>query len=82
MTPTPKEKAQELIEMFNIVGCPVSNIYTMSFYQRKQCAIKCVEEILKAEPTEPNEDNIFRGEKGLAFEYWNKVLAELKNTVK
>lgn len=71
---TPKEKAAELIDlMYNTNNCGIKHFPNKKYcdcseinlYQAKQCAIVCVNEIIKSKPI----DN--------SLEYWNEVLQEL-----
>lgn len=64
---TPKEKAKELIINFQLQWNP------LDYNQAKVCAIKCVEEILKAKPKEPLNYSDTIG-------YWNEILTELQKS--
>ena len=69
----PKEKALELIDsMYNTNNCNCKdrhcNCAIMTLYQAKQCALVCVEQILRIKSI--NKDEIL-------YEFWNEVEQEL-----
>ena len=70
----PKDKAAELIDlMYNTNNCGIEHFPNKKYcdcseinlYQARQCAIVCVNEIIKSKPINYN------------LEYWNEVLQEL-----
>lgn len=63
---TPKEKAQEL--------CKRLMEYSVSRYNAKEQAIICVDEIIKANPTELSGPFA----RGCTINYWQQVKEELK----
>ena len=79
-----KEKAKELFDMFYSIE-PVEPIYIgMDKGQAKQCALICVDEILKADPLSPSKFNtkLSKGEaykesEGVAYTYWGAVKKEI-----
>ena len=85
MTPQQK-KADELVERFKIhCYCYLGSGMLTNEYNEEvqtknaiQCAIICVEEILKTSPIVPNDETPI----GLKpHEYWQSVLNELKSRV-
>jgi hypothetical protein len=73
---TPKEKSIELHSRFMK---PVDDLhkYPMCFDTAKQCALICVDEIIKTCPQKENE--IFAISKGLKF--WKEVKKEIEKLV-
>lgn len=65
---SPKEKAKELVKRYRGFGSPNEHISS------KQCALICVNEILKTVPQKENE--IFGISKGL--KYWQEVKQEIE----
>jgi hypothetical protein len=70
MTPSPKEKAKELISKFTFLKLPESDA---KFYNPKQCSIITVNEILEALPIKKLSD-------AELYDYWVTVKTELENT--
>jgi hypothetical protein len=72
---TPKEKAKELVDKFN-VWASRSGSAVYNPYDAKQCALICVDEIINANPTK-----IILGGLSLEFttEYWIEVKQEIEN---
>ena len=71
---TPKEKAKELEEMFFDLDMYdyEGYVYWMEKENAKQCALICVEELIKLYEFEnPN--------RGFKISYWDEVYQELKN---
>lgn len=60
MNPTPQqEKAKELVDKFISIGCLFANA--------KNCALLCVDEIIKAKPL------------SFGIEFWEEVKKEITN---
>jgi len=64
MVLTPKENAEELIESMNI-PYKYGEYFTMSFYQRKQCALVAINVIIK------------ESENVTSIRYWLEVKQEI-----
>jgi len=80
MTPQQK-KADELVERFHYDICNTNGLSEndSSLKSAIQCAIICVEEILKANPIVPLEYMLESESLDKAREYWQSVLNELKS---
>lgn len=65
---SPKEKAEYLINKMYSKSSPDEG---MSCYEAKDCALICVEEIIKSSPNKPL-DTPF------TIEYWDEVKQEIK----
>lgn len=81
---THKQKADELVERFYdpIEDFDLKNDYPEDSKRMNcatQCAIICVEEILKANPIVPLEYMLESESLDKAREYWQSVLNELKS---
>lgn len=70
------KKADELVERFWIYAAANQN---GSWKNAIQCAIICVEEIMKANPIVPLEYMLESESLDKAREYWQSVLNELKS---
>ena len=79
MTPQQK-KADELVERFlRTYKVSLFPPFTKATEEAIQCAIICVEEILKANPIVPLEYMLESESLDKAREYWQSVLNELKS---
>jgi hypothetical protein len=82
---TPKEKALELITNFRLFQSisydedgGYSKNYNVSRHNAKQCAIICVQEIMKANPIVPLEYMLESEALDKAREYWQSVKTEIE----
>lgn len=74
MTPTPKEKALELLQKFGWLGRKwvQTNYTTLHFENAKQCSLVCVNEIIKT--------NADTSKYGTEFtKYYQQVKIEIEN---
>ena len=70
---TPKEKAKELVERF-IPFSMDNHIEKYAIHIGKQCALICVDEIIKEYTTLPHFGELYEEN----IEYWNKVKQEIE----
>ena len=74
---TPKEKAKELVsKMKEQFFMEHDNVKIL---KAKQCALICVDEIIKSSPTEPTDDR-YNADDSIFFakEYWQEAKQELE----
>lgn len=71
---TPKEKAKELVEKFNLPTGMMSD-------EIKQCALICVDEIIESSPSLPllADSGVYGDDIALNAEYWKEVKKEIEN---
>jgi len=78
MTLTPKEKAKELVQWFLNEGLPSFGRYqstdTEDLKGAKFCAIKLVDEVIRAIPDASDDDSPYNHE----LVWWQKVRQEIK----
>jgi hypothetical protein len=80
MTPSPKEKAEELIRKYYTFGINKEG-QTLSWYESKQCAIIAVDEIINSSPTNPLKGGyigLYSDMVDEAIEYYKEVKQELE----
>jgi len=68
---TPKEKAKELVEKFELIERAERYEDELNLFEAKQCALICVEEILNDNP------NIYDSDR-LNHKYWKEVKEEIE----
>lgn len=70
---TPKEKAKDLIDKFELIDRQYTYQDYLNLFAAKQCALICVDEILK----ELKEIKKLYNIETLPFKYWKKVKKEI-----
>jgi len=79
---TPKEKAKELIKKYEKI---FDGNYIKTNENIKQCALICVDEILKANPSKYNERDVWNTKANPQFykatnnDYWQEVRNEIND---
>lgn len=75
---TPAEKAKELMEKFDGLDTAINDDLIGYFHNSKSCALIAVDEIISANPFDPNSmgdrDAIIEDQN----EYWQQVKAEIE----
>ena len=79
----PKEKAKELVESYEMYAYSNTSHNSELFYKilrqnAKQCAIICVDEIIKANPIVPLEFMLESEALDAAREYWQQIKKEIE----
>tara|TARA_R110000787_G_C13179938_1_gene421722 strand:+ start:346 stop:570 length:225 start_codon:yes stop_codon:yes gene_type:complete len=69
-----KDKAKELVSKFTFYQLPEDKRILID--NPKQCALICVDEILRTEPT--NKIHTFKTDLQISKEYWQEVKEEIK----
>jgi hypothetical protein len=90
MTPSPKDKAKELVHSFLIASFGTIEEYVpVPYVFAKQCAIIACQEIINSEPTSPSNvdwDDVggthqyyYEAQKEEALKYYQQVKTEIEN---
>jgi hypothetical protein len=72
MTPSPKEKAEELVKLFYYTSLK------WALKHAKECATKCVDEIIKSNPSISVIEDDYNEIHMLDTDYWQQVKKEIE----